>query len=638
MALFDSVKEDGNSYIIRNFPLPHFAKRLEKEYKSKRLSKLLESVGFKIFKFFKSSSDTVKIHKFFIPELIYLLRKFNYPDKLINKIIDSTWIKSIEINKPINRIDIYNIKKEMNVTLRDFQQEFIEEYDIKKQKYLLNGYLLSFDQGLGKTLTSLALMTALKKQTTLIIAPKSTLQTVWEHHILTFYKNKKKVVLINRDPIVSDADFIIMNYEAMDKIESILPELSRNSEDVGIIVDESHNFLRQQSNRTVKLIKLRQSLNCKDILLMSGTPIKALGLEVIPLLMTLDPFFDDEAIAIYKTAFGVNTAIATDVLRTRMNIMMHRKVKEEVLKLPKKYEELLKIKLPYGTDYTVTSVQKAVKEFTQERFEYYKINMKKYTDEFFEVIQWLEDYGVSDINRFKSYLKDISYLRSHPVTMQSEKDRETVKRANEYENNVLFPELPDNLKKQFKRSKSVVKYVHLKIRGEVIGQLLTRLRIKMTKEMIEGCKLEELVKTGIKKTVIFTSYTDVIEEAARYLEAKGMKPVLVYGKTASDTKKIVDQFKNDPDTNPIIASLLSMSTGVTLIEADTMVFLNKPWRHVDYAQASDRIHRIGQDTDVTIYSLVLDTGDEDNLSTRMEFINDWSKQQFDSIVGTVSES
>ena len=76
-----------------------------------------------------------------------------------------------------------------------------------------------------------------------------------------------------------------------------------------------------------------------------------------------------------------------------------------------------------------------------------------------------------------------------------------------------------------------------------------------------------------------------------------------------------------------------MSTGVTLTEADTMIFLNKPWRHVDYAQASDRIHRIGQDVDVTIYSLVLDTGETENLSTRMESISEWSKEQFENIVG-----
>ena len=44
------------------------------------------------------------------------------------------------------------------------------------------------------------------------------------------------------------------------------------------------------------------------------------------------------------------------------------------------------------------------------------------------------------------------------------------------------------------------------------------------------------------------------------------------------------------------------------------------------------MHRIGQDTDCDIISLVLDTGKEANLSTRMEDIMQWSSDQFDQIV------
>lgn len=636
MALFDSVKEEGNSYLIRNFPLANFTKRLKNYYKTTKLSKLFEAVGFSRYNTFNRNSKTIKIHKFFIPELIYLLRKFNYPKKMINIIIDNTWIKKINDDNVISRVDLKAVKNQMTMTLRDFQQDFIMEYDIKRQKYQLNGYLLSFDQGLGKTLTSLALMVSLKKQTIIIIAPKSTLETVWLHHVRTFFKTMQSTVIINKDPINPKARFIILNYEAMDKIDSLIPELSKNNENVGIIVDESHNFLRQQSLRTIKLIKLRQALACKDILMMSGTPIKALGIEVMPLLMVLDPYFDEQAASLYKTAFGVNTDIAADVLRSRMEIMMHRKMKEQVLTLPKKTEQTIKVKLPYGNDYTISSVQKAVLVFAEQRYSFHRNKMDDYLKDFYEVLDWVSQYPIGSTVEFEQYLEDVLYLRGHPANMQLEFDRLVVNRTNTYETQSIIPLLTPPMKTKFKSSKSAVKYLHLKIRGEVIGQLLTGLRIKMTVEMIKGCQLEKLVDLGIKKTVVFTSYTDVIEKSSDYLMAKGYKPVLVYGKTASDTKTLVDQFKTDPDINPIIASLLSMSTGVTLTEADTMIFLNKPWRHVDYAQASDRIHRIGQDAEVTIYSLVLDT-DEDNLSTRMEFINEWSKEQFESIVGDSKE-
>ena len=637
MLFLESIIEDGNSYQIRNFPLANFSKRLKKYYKSNKLSTLFEAVGFSRYNRFNKNSKTIKIHKFFIPELIYLLRKFNYPKKLIDTIIDNTWVKKINDERLLSRVDLKEIKQQMTLSLRDFQQDFIMEYDIKRQKYQLNGYLLSFDQGLGKTITALALMVSLKKKTVIIIAPKSTLQTVWQYHLDTFFKTMQSTVIINKDPIDPKARFIILNYEAMDKIDSLIPTLSKHKDDIGIIVDESHNFLRQQSLRTITLIKLRQALDCKDILMMSGTPIKALGIEVMPLLMILDPYFDEQAARLYKTAFGVNTDIAADVLRSRMEIMMHRKVKEQVLTLPKKTEQTIKVTLLNGMDYTVSSVQKAVVIFAEKRFTFHRHNMDQYLSDFYEAIGWVSQYPIGNTKEFEQYLEDVLYLRGRPANMRLEYDRLVVSRTNAYETNAIIPLLNNDMKVKFKSSKSAVKYLHLKIKGEVIGQLLTGLRIKMTTEMIKGCQLEKLVDLGIKKTVIFTSYTDVLEQSGDYLRTFGYKPVLVYGKTANDTKAIVDRFKTDPDVNPIIASLLSMSTGVTLTEADTMIFLNKPWRHVDYAQASDRIHRIGQDTEVTIYSLVLDTGDEENLSTRMEFINEWSKEQFESIVGGSKE-
>jgi hypothetical protein len=80
-------------------------------------------------------------------------------------------------------------------------------------------------------------------------------------------------------------------------------------------------------------------------------------------------------------------------------------------------------------------------------------------------------------------------------------------------------------------------------------------------------------------------------------------------------------------------SIQTLSTGVTLVEANTVIFLNQPWRYVDRVQAEDRVHRIGQDTPVNIYLYVLDTGGEPNLSTRMEDIISWSREMFEGIVG-----
>ena len=54
-----------------------------------------------------------------------------------------------------------------------------------------------------------------------------------------------------------------------------------------------------------------------------------------------------------------------------------------------------------------------------------------------------------------------------------------------------------------------------------------------------------------------------------------------------------------------------------------MFFLGVPYRDADFEQACDRIHRIGQTTDVNIYIILLKSKQE-NVSTRIEKIMSWS--------------
>jgi SNF2 family DNA or RNA helicase len=203
---------------------------------------------------------------------------------------------------------------------------------------------------------------------------------------------------------------------------------------------------------------------------------------------------------------------------------------------------------------------------------------------------------------------------------------------NIYEKSTLRSSLPNDLKKKFDRSKAVVKYVKLKIMGEVIGGLLNQLRSEMFSKMIEKSPLHKIINEAEKKTILFTTFVDVAKNTYNFLK-KDYNPVIVFGETSGSVKAILDGFKTNENTNPLIATIQTLSTGVTLVEANTVVFLNQPWRHTDRLQAEDRVHRIGQDTDVNIFTFILDTGEKANLSTRMEDIVSWSKDMFLEIVG-----
>jgi SNF2 family DNA or RNA helicase len=115
------------------------------------------------------------------------------------------------------------------------------------------------------------------------------------------------------------------------------------------------------------------------------------------------------------------------------------------------------------------------------------------------------------------------------------------------------------------------------------------------------------------------------------LTKQGIKNVKIVG-GSGDRMKLIQEFKNNDDVEVLIATSQTLSTGVTLTEANQMFFFGTPWRSADYNQCCDRIYRIGQTTDVDIYNVLLNTGSEPNLSTRMNDILNWSDNMFNNMI------
>lgn len=612
-----SQGDSNQYYLIDNFPYWLFVRRANQLYKTNRLEHLIHRVG----------NRAIRIHKFFVPELLYIMDQLQFPKSLIESIRLKTWMGKTVLGT--TKLDTSRIEKNMNCKLYPHQHEFIVNYNLKKDQCNLHGYLLSFEQGLGKTITALALMEALGKEKVVIFCPKNTMQETWLHHINTFYKTPQKVYMAYGPEPDPDTRFFILNYEAISKCN---PEwfTGKNLSSIGVIVDESHNFLRMASDRTENLIRFVNTLPpSADILPMSGTPIKCAGVEMIPMLYLLDPYFDRDAYETFKAAFGFNMKIATDVLHHRLEMMMAR-VTKEILNLPKKNETTIAVKMPTSGQYTARSVKLAIQDFINERKEVHRSMMSKYNKDFDDAVNYLLTLQESNTAEFTEWKNVIDTLRSGANFRDFGKG--VIARINEYENEVLVNLLPMDLRKRFKAARAAVKYLFLKIRGEVLGGLLTNLRMKMTSEMMEAVNLESIVEDSVKKTVIFTSYVDTIDLANSYFLRRDYNPVVVYGDTANQLTANINAFQTSPGLNPMIASLKMLATGATLTAANTVIFLNKPWRSIEYDQASDRVHRIGQDTDVNVVSLVLDTGDEPNLSTRMEEIMNYSSELFDGIV------
>lgn len=628
---FEPVKEDGNYTIINSFPIGWFKKLVKKQYGSTRLVHMFECTGIRLWGY----RSTIRVHKFFLPELTYILSQGNggrANHKLIDRIVATTWLKDLYVDESYfaNEADLTRVERDMKVQLFDWQTEFIKLYDIKRQRAHMNGELLSFGCGLGKTITSLALMKALDCDAVVIIAPKSTLEDVWVDHLTRFFKKKQSYFLVNKTA-PKDASYFIFNYESMDKIDQVMPYIKRHNK-VGIIVDESHNFLKMKSLRTQNLISLRTELNCHHCLLQSGTPLRALGTEVIPLLHVIDGFFDAEAEDIFRQAFGLNTEFGADILHARMNLMMHRRQMEDVFTLPEKHESTLNIKIKDGNQYTIKNVQKELSVYMEERLNYHLKHFREYQDTWNNAMMWLADVKtIGSTKDWQRYQQITDYLIHNGYNYLDPWCKTETVWANAYEKNVLEPALPKTLRDQFRECKAAIKYLDLKIQGEVLGRL-DQIRARMVVGLLNGIDYDDLITSSLKKVIFFTTYVTSVEALGKILDAKGYKHIDVYGKTSKDAPSLLDKFRKSNDVQVLIATMQTLATGVTLVEANTAIFLNDPWRDADKEQASNRIWRIGQDTPCDVITVHLDTGSTKNLSDRTTDILEWSKNLTDQIV------
>lgn len=626
-----NIEEVGRNKVkIPNFPFAWFNHRLRKVYGTSRLSKLYSISGWQLF-----GRADILVHKFFLPEFVYLLGTLGGNGRaqdIASLIAEHTWVKDLYNDSDIKTdTDMSRIYKNMNVELFDYQKEFIEQYDLKRRKAHLNGELLSFGCGLGKTITALATMESVGCDCVIILAPKSTLSDVWVDHIQRFYKAKKKFFLIGKDS-PKDADFYIFNYESMDKIDSVMKYISRKSK-LGIIVDESHNFLKIKSERTQNLIKIKDDTECKHILLQSGTPVKAVGVEIMPLLRILDDFFDEEAQETFKTAFGLNTNIGTDILHARLNLIMYRKKMEDVYELPPKKSREISIKIPGGDKYTVPCVKQTLIDYTRERLEYHNSRMKEYKQSWDIAVNfWNYDKKIGMSSEYIRWKKIVKRLIDTGYDPMDKSQKDDIAWANIYEKDVLIPALPNKkMRDEFKECKSKIKYLDLCIQGEVLGKL-EKLRSEMSSAIIKNLNIREIVSNSLKKVIFFTTYVDTVEMVHQRCKELGIEDVQIYGETSKKVTSILDKFRKDDKIRVLVATIQTLATGVTLTEANTVVFCNLPYRSADREQAENRVWRIGQDTECDIIRIRLDTGASLNLSDRTMEIHNWSKEMTDAIV------
>ena len=485
------------------------------------------------------------------------------------------------------------------------------------------------------TYISMALAEMLEADLVVVVCPKNATERVWESEIKKLFKTPQTYWIYQQGKKWDNQRFAVFHYEALKEALAMAKANKFNGKKTFVILDESHNLNEETSQRTQQFIELCRQLRPSDVLPMSGTPIKALGAESIPLMLMIDPLFNEEARVRYKKIYGRDGKRAVDILNHRMGLVSY-KVEKHQLGLDKPIMKKLPIKIPNGNDYTLTAIRKDMSDFIDGRFKYYKERQERDYDIYFNCLKIYEASIKTPLQRseFDTYQKYVKMIRA--AKGDARQVGEEIKWSNSYEKNVITPTLPKNMVHLFKDVKSIYKYVNLKIQGEALGRVLGRKRIDCHVDMVPHIDFKGIAESTTKKTVVFTSFVDALEMADKHIATIGMNPITVYGKTNSELANSVRLFERNEDVNPLCATYQSLSTAVPLVMADTMIMIDAPFRAYIHEQAISRIHRLGATTQTIIWECQLDTGNEPNISTRSSDILAWSQDQVQAIMGMES--
>jgi SNF2 family DNA or RNA helicase len=86
-------------------------------------------------------------------------------------------------------------------------------------------------------------------------------------------------------------------------------------------------------------------------------------------------------------------------------------------------------------------------------------------------------------------------------------------------------------------------------------------------------------------------------------EQRGIKFSYLDG-TSKNRLEVVNEFNENPDISIFLVSLKAGGTGLNLVGADTVIHYDMWWNPAVENQATDRVYRMGQTQNVSVYKLV----------------------------------
>lgn len=116
------------------------------------------------------------------------------------------------------------------------------------------------------------------------------------------------------------------------------------------------------------------------------------------------------------------------------------------------------------------------------------------------------------------------------------------------------------------------------------------------------------------KTIIFSQWTSFLDIVQKHLKEEGFKHSRIDGKMTAKTRDAaIEALDEDPNCTVMLASLGVCSVGLNLVAASQVILADTWWAPAIEDQAVDRVHRLGQTKQCTVWRLVVEGSVEEKV-------------------------
>jgi SNF2 family DNA or RNA helicase len=126
--------------------------------------------------------------------------------------------------------------------------------------------------------------------------------------------------------------------------------------------------------------------------------------------------------------------------------------------------------------------------------------------------------------------------------------------------------------------------------------------------------LQEARDSG-QKVVVFSQYLEMLSLIEKYCKKHKIGYATIRG-SSMDRAEQVKKFQEDPKCEIFIGSLLASGVGIDLTAASVVIHYDRWWNPAKEAQATDRVHRIGQSRGVQVFKLIT----KDTIEERIDWL------------------